>query len=67
MELTLQNRKILIASILELQETIDMAFLHSMNREFDFFVELQKERVNRLEHFDTGYRERGTATDNPGE
>lgn len=56
-----------MASMLELQQAIDEAYLRSDLPSMASLIELQNERVNRLDNFDTRFGERGTATDNPGE
>lgn len=66
MELTLQNRKILMAAIIELQQAIDEAFVRSELLTMNELIQLQNERVTRLEHFDTRYGESGDSTDNRG-
>lgn len=55
-----------MASMLELQQAIDEAYLRSDLPSMASLIELQNERVNRLDNFDTRFGERGTATDNPG-
>lgn len=66
MELTLQNRKILLAAIVELQQAIDEAFMRSEILTMQQLIVMQNERVNRLEHFDTRYGERGNSANNSG-
>lgn len=55
-----------MAAIIELQQAIDEAFVRSELLTMQELIQLQNERVNRLEHFDTRYGERGTSTDNRG-
>lgn len=66
MELTLQNRKILLASMVELQQAIDESFIRSELDTYQRLMLMQKERVIRLGDFDTRYGDRGTSADSNG-
>lgn len=55
-----------MAAIIELQQAIDEAFVRSELLTMQELIVMQNERVNRLEHFDTRYGERGNSKDNRG-
>ena len=53
-----------MAAVIELQQAVDEAFLRSDLPTMYHLIDLQNERVKKLEHFDSRYGERGNSADN---
>lgn len=60
----LLNRKILLASIVELQECIAWEFWHGSAQTVDILLVTQKERLGRFDN--TGHGDSGTSTADDG-
>ena len=55
-----------MASMVELQQTVDECFMRSDMETYNRLMLLLKERVVRLGDFDTRYGDRGTSADSGG-